>query len=60
MKRRDFIKTTLAGGAAISVLPYLGCGKSKGKPVPKRSLGKTGENLSIIGFGGADGSKLRF
>ena len=53
MDRRNFIKTSLAGGAAISLSTLLDCSTSENiKPFPKRKLGKTGEMLSMIGFGG--------
>ena len=52
MKRRKFIENTALGGLALSLSSF---GKSNGKmadtPIPKRKLGKTGENLSVIGFG---------
>ncbi|MBD3374545.1 aldo/keto reductase [candidate division KSB1 bacterium] len=48
MKRREFIQRTLAGSAAISLMNWSACQDPDGK----RSLGKTGEKLSIIGFGG--------
>ncbi len=53
MDRRDFIKTSLTGSACISLSTLLNCSQSESiKPFPKRKLGKTGEMLSIIGFGG--------
>jgi len=57
MDRRNFLKTgTVAAGVAASQRlfdPVAAKGSaSKGNAIPKRSLGKTGENLSIIGFGG--------
>jgi predicted aldo/keto reductase-like oxidoreductase len=49
MKRRDFIKTGLAGSAALSVSTGTGgCAQA----FPRRPLGRTGENLSIVGLGG--------
>jgi predicted aldo/keto reductase-like oxidoreductase len=48
MIRREFIKTSLAGSAAV----LAGCGTEEKAAFPKRTLGKTGEKLSIIGFGG--------
>lgn len=56
MKRRDFLKTGVVGyGAwtlgALGFTPALRGETSKGT-VPKRRLGKTGVDLSIIGFGG--------
>ena len=55
MKRRDFIKTTAVMAPAMSLFPadlsFLTRESVPGK-IEKRSLGKTGEMLSMIGFGG--------
>jgi len=51
MDRRRFIKTAVVAGAATSV-PSCFMRRSISETVPKRSLGRTGEKLSIIGFGG--------
>jgi len=55
MKRRDFIKTTAVTIPIISLFPAdlsaIRRKPAKGK-IEKRALGKTGEMLSIIGFGG--------
>ncbi len=55
MKRRDFIKTTAMVTPMLSLFPSdlsaISIVKVKGM-IEKRSLGKTGEMLSIIGFGG--------
>ena len=55
MKRRNFIKTTLVAAPMISLFPAdlsaITRVSSSGK-MEKRSLGRTGEMLSIIGFGG--------
>lgn len=55
MKRRDFIRTTALATPLISLFPAdlasVARKKSKGK-IEKRSLGRTGEMLSVIGFGG--------
>lgn len=55
MKRRDFIRTTALAAPAISIFPADLSGmarkKTSGK-IEKRALGRTGEMLSIIGFGG--------
>ncbi len=55
MKRRDFIRTTAVIAPAMSLFPadlsLITRETVKGK-LEKRSLGKTGEMLSMIGFGG--------
>jgi aryl-alcohol dehydrogenase-like predicted oxidoreductase len=55
MKRRDFIKTTAIMAPAVSLfqadLSFIQREKVPGK-LEKRSLGKTGEMLSVLGFGG--------
>jgi hypothetical protein len=55
MKRRDFIKTSAVGigGLYLANKSYAQAHpESKDKKLPRRVLGKTGEKLSIIGFGG--------
>lgn len=55
MKRRDFIKTTALAAPMISLFPAdlsaITRVTAPGK-IEKRSLGRTGEMLSMIGFGG--------
>ncbi len=55
MRRRDFVASAAGAGAAFSLFPAGLAGlereKSSGR-LERRSLGKTGEKLSIIGFGG--------
>jgi aryl-alcohol dehydrogenase-like predicted oxidoreductase len=55
MKRRDFIRTTSMVAPVIGIFPpdlsSLNRRRSNGK-LEKRSLGRTGEMLSMIGFGG--------
>jgi aryl-alcohol dehydrogenase-like predicted oxidoreductase len=55
MKRREFIRTSSIVAPMLSLFPAdlsaLESKKEKGK-IEKRSLGKTGEMLSKIGFGG--------
>ena len=46
LSRRQFVQA--AAGAAV--IPSLGAGTAP--KLPTRTLGKTGEQLSIIGFGG--------
>ncbi len=54
MKRRTFFERCLAGGIALTAFPLFGKGKKfyPQTEFPKRTLGETGEKLSIIGFGG--------
>ena len=52
MKRRKFIRNTTLGGLALGVSSIGSRFHIKEINVPKRILGKTGEKLSIIGFGG--------
>lgn len=55
MKRRDFIRTTSIAAPMISLFPAdLSAIARRNVPgkIEKRSLGQTGEMLSIIGFGG--------
>jgi aryl-alcohol dehydrogenase-like predicted oxidoreductase len=55
MKRREFIKTTALVAPAITLFPAdLSSVTSQTVPgkIARRSLGKTGEMLSVIGFGG--------
>ncbi|MDM7926126.1 MAG: aldo/keto reductase [bacterium] len=50
MMRRDFIKSAFAGGAGLT---FLSCLRGRGRSgLPRRELGKTGERLSVVGFGG--------
>src|ERR1035437_10389200 len=55
MKRRDFIKATAivapAAGLFLDDLSWISRVSVPGK-IEKRSLGKTGEMLSVVGFGG--------
>jgi len=48
MDRRKFIKTAVAAGLGAG---WTGC-QARPEQLPKRPLGRTGEELSIIGFGG--------
>jgi aryl-alcohol dehydrogenase-like predicted oxidoreductase len=55
MKRRDFIRSSVISASAISLFPAdLTSVTREFLPgsMEKRSLGKTGEKLSVIGFGG--------
>ena len=63
MERRRFIRTVSSGVLGMSgALALKGSGKTLlgdigSAPIPKRPLGRTGEKLSIIGFGGIVVSK---
>ena len=48
MDRRDFLKKT----AAVGVFSSLTTGLAADAPVPKRTLGRTGEKVSMVGIGG--------
>jgi aryl-alcohol dehydrogenase-like predicted oxidoreductase len=53
MKRREFIKQAGLTAAAVASTSQLKASpKTPANLIPKRTLGKTGEQLSIIGFGG--------
>jgi aryl-alcohol dehydrogenase-like predicted oxidoreductase len=57
MERRDFLKQAVITAAAVATAPGLHASDVKSsevpsKPIARRPLGKTGEHLSIIGFGG--------
>jgi predicted aldo/keto reductase-like oxidoreductase len=54
MKRRKFIRNSAMGTLALTIplIRSFGNNFSPNYSIPKRVLGKTGEKLSIIGFGG--------
>jgi predicted aldo/keto reductase-like oxidoreductase len=54
MKRRSFIKNSALGSLALTIPAIRSFGNNFAPDfqVPKRILGKTGEKLSVIGFGG--------
>ncbi len=56
--RRDFLRTTAAGVAAGSVLNMTGTASGRGGrgvfELEKRRLGKTGMEVTVLGFGGAE------
>jgi predicted aldo/keto reductase-like oxidoreductase len=55
MKRRDFVAGAAGAGAALALFPagLVGLEREKaGEGLERRALGKTGEKLSFIGFGG--------
>jgi aryl-alcohol dehydrogenase-like predicted oxidoreductase len=54
MKRRDFIKSTAIIAPMMSLFPpdLSSIARNKVGKIEKRSLGRTGEMLSMIGFGG--------
>ncbi len=51
MKRRTFVRNSALGSLALG-LPFDVISNPGTSEIPKRLLGKTGEKLSIIGFGG--------
>lgn len=54
MKRRTFIRNSSLGSVALTIpaIRSFGSNFSAGYELPRRVLGKTGEKLSVIGFGG--------
>ncbi len=53
MRRREFMKqAAIAAAAAASTSSLRAAAKTSSNPIPRRALGRTGEHLSIIGFGG--------
>lgn len=53
MERRAFIKQAAIAAVAVSSVNQLNAtAKTPSSPIARRALGKTGEQLSIIGFGG--------
>ena len=53
MERRDFIKQAgLTAAAVASASRLSAAAKTPSNPIARRTLGRTGEQLSIIGFGG--------
>ena len=51
MRRREFLKQAAVSAAVVAASSRLQ-GKTPGNPIPRRTLGRTGEQLSIIAFGG--------
>ena len=51
MKRRHFLKQAAVTAAAVAASSQLQS-KTPANPIPRRALGRTGEQLSIIAFGG--------
>jgi aryl-alcohol dehydrogenase-like predicted oxidoreductase len=53
MKRREFLKQAALTAATVASASQLhAADKTPSNPIPRRTLGKTGEKLSMIGFGG--------
>lgn len=52
MKRRKFIENAALGSLALGLSSFESSADRTHSSVPKRKLGKTGEQLSILGFGG--------
>ena len=51
MERREFLKQAAVTAAAVAASSQMQA-KTPANPIPKRTLGRTGEQLSIIAFGG--------
>lgn len=52
MQRREFLKEAAITAAALGSAGKLQATKAASHPIPRRKLGKTNQDLSIIGFGG--------
>ena len=52
MERREFLKQSAFTAAAAAASSSLSAAVTPSTPIARRALGKTGEQLSIIGFGG--------
>lgn len=53
MERRDFLKQAALTAATVATTSQIHAGtKTPANPIARRALGKTGEQLSIISFGG--------
>ena len=52
MKRREFLKQAALTAAVASASKMRAADKTPSNPIARRPLGRTGEKLSIIGFGG--------
>jgi len=53
MERRAFLKQAAITAAAVASTSQLSASpKTPANPIARRALGRTGEHLSIIGFGG--------
>jgi aryl-alcohol dehydrogenase-like predicted oxidoreductase len=52
MKRREFLKQAAITAATVASTSQIHAAKTPSSPIAKRTLGKTGEKLSMIGFGG--------
>jgi aryl-alcohol dehydrogenase-like predicted oxidoreductase len=52
MERRDFLQKAAIAAAVASSAKLHAAAKTPSNPIQRRTLGKTGEKLSIIGFGG--------
>jgi len=52
MKRREFLKQAALTAALASAGKMRAADKTSSDPIARRPLGRTGENLSMIGFGG--------
>ncbi len=52
MKRREFLKQAAITAAPLHLQPTQAAAKTPCNPIARRTLGKTGEQLSMIAFGG--------
>ena len=52
MQRRTFLRQAALTAATVASASQLPAAKTPANPIARRTLGKTGEKLSMIGFGG--------
>jgi aryl-alcohol dehydrogenase-like predicted oxidoreductase len=52
MERRAFLKRAAITAATVASANHMNAARTATQPIPRRRLGKTGEQLSIIAFGG--------
>src|SRR5579862_9917051 len=52
MERRAFMRQAAITAVAVASTNQLNAAKTPSSPIARRTLGKTGEQLSIVGFGG--------
>jgi predicted aldo/keto reductase-like oxidoreductase len=52
LTRREFVKLTVASGIGVGAGANIWAAESKSGDIPRRTLGRTGERISIVSLGG--------